>query len=45
MEQIFVKDPEQKMKIEDLIKQNIAKLGENIVINRFVRLQLGEGSR
>ncbi|MBI5199062.1 MAG: translation elongation factor Ts [Nitrospirae bacterium] len=45
MEQIFVKDPEEKMKIEDLIKQNIVKLGENIVIRRFVRLQLGESSR
>lgn len=45
MEQIFVKDPEQKMKIENLIKQNIAKLGENIVVRRFVRFQLGEGTK
>lgn len=43
MEQIFVKDPEQRMKIQDLLKQNIAKFGENIVIRRFVRFQLGEG--
>lgn len=43
VEQIFVKDPEQKMKIQDIIKQYIAKLGENIVVRRFVRFQLGEG--
>lgn len=43
MEQIFVKDPEQKMKIQDLINQIIAKLGENIIMRRFVRFQLGEG--
>lgn len=43
MEQIFIKDPEQKLKIKDLVTQKIAKLGENIVIRRFVRYQLGEG--
>lgn len=43
MEQIFIKDPEGKMKIQDLLNQNIAKLGENIVVRRFVRFQLGEG--
>lgn len=43
IEQIFVKDPEQKMKIQDVINQIIAKLGENIVMRRFVRFQLGEG--
>jgi elongation factor Ts len=42
MDQIFVKDPEQKKKIKDLIVEKIAKLGENIVIKRFVRFQLGE---
>ncbi len=42
MEQIFVKDPEQKLKIKDLVTQNIAKLGENILIRRFVRFQIGE---
>lgn len=43
IEQVFVKDPEQKMKVKDLFQQNIAKLGENIVIRRFTRFQLGEG--
>lgn len=43
LEQIFIKDVEQKKKIKDLITEKIAKLGENIVIRRFVRFQLGEG--
>lgn len=42
LEQIFVKDPDGKKKIKDLVKDTIAKLGENIQIRRFVRLQLGE---
>jgi len=39
MEQIYIKDPDGKIKIKDLLK----KAGENITINRFVRYQLGEG--
>lgn len=42
MDQIFVKDPEGKKKIKDLVTDKVAKLGENIVIKRFVRFQLGE---
>jgi len=42
LEQIFVKDPAQKKKIKDLLKEMIAKFGENINIKRFVRFQLGE---
>jgi elongation factor Ts len=42
LEQVFVKDPEQKKRIKDLIADNIARLGENIVIRRFVRFQIGE---
>ena len=41
-DQVFVKDPDGKLKIKDLVIEKIAKLGENIVINRFVRFQLGE---
>ncbi len=41
LEQIFIKDPEQKLKIKDLITEKIAKLGENIVVRRFMRFQLG----
>ena len=42
MNQIFVKDPEGRKKISDLVTEKIAKLGENIVIKRFIRFQLGE---
>lgn len=45
IEQIFIKDTEQKQKIKDLINEKVAKLGENIVLRRFVRFQLGEGLR
>jgi len=40
MEQSFVKDPNKT--INDLTKELIGKLGENILIRRFVRFQLGE---
>jgi elongation factor Ts len=40
LEQAFVKDPDKK--IDDLLKENIAKMGENIVIKRFCRFVLGE---
>ncbi|KAF0181289.1 MAG: elongation factor T [Nitrospirae bacterium] len=43
LEQVFVKDPEGKKKIKDLVTEKIAKLGENVVVRRFVRFQLGEG--
>jgi elongation factor Ts len=42
LRQIFVKDTEQKTTINDLITTKIAKLGENIVLRRFARFQLGE---
>jgi len=35
LEQVFIKDPEGKLKVKGLLK--------NAVVNRFVRLQLGEG--
>ena len=42
LDQLFVKDPDQKLRIKDIITEKIAKLGENIVLRRFVRFQLGE---
>jgi len=39
MEQSYVKNPDQT--ITDLVKEQIAKLGENIVIKRFARFQVG----
>ncbi len=42
LDQIFVKDPDQKKKIKDLITEKVSKVGENIVVRRFMRYQLGE---
>jgi len=39
-EQPFIKAPE--VKVEDRIKEVIAKVGENVVVRRFCRYQLGE---
>jgi elongation factor Ts len=41
LEQQFVKNPD--LKISDYLKSTIATIGENIVIRRFVRFELGEG--
>lgn len=41
LEQPFVKD--QSVTIQELLKQIIAKTGENIRIRRFVRFKMGEG--
>src|SRR4030067_631456 len=39
LEQSFIKDP--AVTINDMVKQKIAKIGENISIKRFTRYQLG----
>lgn len=41
LDQSFIRDS--SITIDELIKQNIAKLGENIQIRRFERFVLGEG--
>ena len=43
MEQSFVKDP--NLTIGDVLTEMISKLGENIIIARFVRFQLGETAK
>ena len=43
LDQVFVKDPDGKLKVKDLITAKIAKIGENISVRRFSRYQLGEG--
>lgn len=43
MQQLFVKDPNKT--IEQLLKEMIATLGENMSIRRFVRFALGEGMK
>lgn len=40
LEQPFVKNPD--VVIQDLLVENIAALGENIKVNRFARLAIGE---
>jgi len=40
LEQAYIREP--KTKIGDLIQNAIAKIGENIVVRRFERYQLGE---
>jgi len=40
LRQPFVKDD--KIKVGDLVSAGIAKIGENIVVRRFVRYELGE---
>ena len=40
MEQPFIKDP--NLKVKDVLTSMIAKIGENVVIKRFVRYLLGE---
>ena len=42
LEQTFVKDPDKT--VSDLITGTVAKLGENIIVSRFSRFQLGEKS-
>lgn len=41
LEQPFIKDPDKT--VEQLIHENIARIGENINVRRFARYELGEG--
>lgn len=41
LEQPYVRDPDKK--IQDLIREKIATIGENIQVRRFVRFERGEG--
>jgi len=41
LEQAFVKDPD--IKVSELLSNLIAKIGENIVIRRYTRYEVGEG--
>ena len=42
LEQPFIRDD--KRNVEELVTETIAKLGENIIVKRFARFQLGEES-
>jgi elongation factor Ts len=41
LDQAFIRD--NNISVDELLKQNISKLGENIQIRRFERFNLGEG--
>ena len=40
MEQPFVKDP--SLKVKDVVSSKIGTIGENIIVRRFVRFQVGD---
>jgi len=40
LEQPYIKDP--NLKVKDILTAMVAKIGENIIIRRFVRYQVGE---
>ena len=40
LEQPFIKDS--SLKVKDILTSMIAKIGENIIIRRFMRYQAGE---
>jgi len=42
LDQVFVKDPAGKQTIRQLVQEASTKTGENVVVRRFVRYQLGE---
>lgn len=41
LEQPFIRDPSKT--IEQLVKESVARTGENVVVRRFSRFQIGEG--
>ncbi|HMN70051.1 MAG TPA: elongation factor Ts, partial [Bdellovibrionales bacterium] len=41
LDQKFVKNPDKT--VSEMLNELIAKIGENLVIRRFVRFELGEG--
>jgi elongation factor Ts len=43
MAQPYIQDP--NITVEELVKQNIAQLGENIQVRRFFRFMLDEGRK
>jgi len=43
MDQSYIRD--QNITVEELVKQSVATLGENIQVRRFVRFVLGEGMK
>jgi len=43
MEQTYIKDPDGKKKVKDVLTDLVAKIGEKITIRRFTLMVMGEG--
>ena len=43
MEQVYIKDPDGKKKVKDVLAELTAKIGEKLTIRRFVLMVMGEG--
>ncbi len=43
MDQVFIKDPEGKQKVKDVVAAGGKAIGRPLQIARFVRFRLGEG--
>ncbi|MCQ2564821.1 MAG: translation elongation factor Ts, partial [Clostridia bacterium] len=43
MEQVYIKDPDGKKKVKDVLTELVAKIGEKITIRRFTLMVMGEG--
>lgn len=43
LDQVYVRDEKRKKKVNELVTEAIAKLGENITVARFARFEVGEG--
>lgn len=41
LEQAYIREPSGKVKVKDLLAEAVAKMGENVVVRRFVRFQVG----
>ncbi|HET9051942.1 MAG TPA: translation elongation factor Ts [Candidatus Dormibacteraeota bacterium] len=45
LDQVWIKDEQRRKRVDDLIKDAIAKVGENISVARFARFVVGEAPR
>ena len=43
LEQVYIKDPDGKKKVKDVLTELTAKIGEKLTIRRFVLMVMGEG--
>src|SRR5258705_232430 len=41
LDQTYIREPSGKVKVKDLLTEAVSKMGENVVLRRFVRFQVG----